>query len=89
MTINQIQKLQQTEYSDHYSVFDKNGNKICDVGAIQDAWLMCSLDVTRYYKKVKIILDQIVSIPSIRMDDDKQLKEQKILQESSSIPFIP
>lgn len=89
MTINQIQKLRQTEYSDYYSVFDKNGNKICDTGVVQDALLMCALDVTRHYKKVKIILDQIVSVPSIRMDDDKQLKEQKILQESTSIPFTP
>jgi hypothetical protein len=40
--MNQIQKLQQIEYTDHYSVFDKNGKKICDTATIQDAMLMAS-----------------------------------------------
>jgi hypothetical protein len=87
--MNQIQKLNQTEYSNYYSVFDKNGRKICDASSIEDALMMCSFDSTRTYKQVKIILDQIVNVPFTRMEDDKQLKEQKILNESNSKPFKP
>ncbi len=86
--MNQIQKLHQTEYSDYYSVFDKNGKKICDTATIQDAILMVSFSEGRTYKQVKILLDQIVNIPSSRMDDDKQLKAQNILPERMADPVI-
>jgi hypothetical protein len=86
--MNQIQKLQQTEYTDHYSVFNKDGNKVCDVGAIQDAWLMCALDPTRHYKKVKIILDQVVNVLYENMEPDKQLKSQNILPDNQQEPFV-
>lgn len=86
--MNKIQKLNQTEYSDHYSVFDKNGNKICDSATLEDALLMCSFDSTRTYKQVKILLDQVVNIPSMRMEDDKQLKEQNILPDRMADPFV-
>jgi len=68
--MNQIQKLQQIEYTDHYSVFNRNGNKICDSATLQDALLMCSFDSTRTYKQVKILMDQVVNVPSTRMEDD-------------------
>ncbi len=87
--MNSLQKLQQIEYTDHYSVFDKHGKKICDAASIQDAIMMCSFDSTRHYKQIKIILDQVVNVPSLRMEDDKQLKGQKILPERQEVPFTP
>jgi hypothetical protein len=86
--MNNIQKLNQIEYTDHYSVFDKNGKKICDVASIDDALMMCSFVSTRTYKQVKILLDQVVNIPSMRMEDDKQLKEQNILPDRMADPFV-
>jgi hypothetical protein len=87
--MNSLQKLQQIEYTDHYSVYNKIGNKICDVSCLQDAVMMCSFDSTRYYKQIKIILDQVVNVPFQRMEDDKQLKGQKILPERQEVPFTP
>lgn len=86
--MSEIQKLTQIEYTDHYSVFNKNGNKICDTATIEDAILMCSFDSTRTYKQVKILLDQIVNVPSTRMEDDKQLKGQNVLPDRVAEPFI-
>jgi hypothetical protein len=86
--MNQIQKLQQIEYTDHYSVFDKNGKKICDTATIHDAMLMVSFEEGRTYKQIKILLDQVVNIPSTRMEDDNQLKAQNVLPESMAEPVI-
>ncbi len=73
---------------DHYSVFDKNGNKICDTPSIQDAIMMVSFSEGRTYRKIKIIMDQIVNVPSFRMEDDKQLNPQNILPDRMQEPFI-
>lgn len=86
--MSQLKKLQQVEYTDYYSVFDKNGRKICDTATIDDAVLLCSFDKTRTYRQVKIILDQVVNIISEKLEDDKQLKEQKILPDRMAEPFI-
>lgn len=86
--MSKIQKLNQIKYIDHYSIFDKNGIKILDCGSVEDAIMMCTLDKTRTYKQVKILLDQIVNVHSTRMDDDKQLKEQNILPERQQEPFV-
>jgi hypothetical protein len=86
--MNQIQKLQQIEYADHYSVFDKNGKKICDTATIEDAMVMVSFAEGRTYKKIKILLDQIVNIPSTRMEDDNQLKSQNVLPERMAEPVV-
>ncbi len=85
--MNEIQKLNQIEYTDHYSVFDKTGRKICDCGAIYDAIAMCSYDATRTYRQVKIITEKIINISSYKLEDDKQLKEQKVLQQSELEPL--
>jgi hypothetical protein len=34
----------------------------------------------------KVLLDQIVDVPSTRMDDDRQLRAQVILPQSDAIP---
>jgi hypothetical protein len=73
--MNQIQKLETTEYTDYYSVYDKNGRKLCDSPSIQDTLMMVTLGEGRTYKKIKILLDQIVNISSMRMADPKQLQE--------------
>ena len=72
----------------YYSVFNKNGMKICDTATLSDALLMCSFDTTRTYRKIKIITDQIVDISSVRLDDDKQLKSQNILPDRQAIPVV-
>jgi hypothetical protein len=87
--MNKTEKFNQLVWADHYSVFDKNGNKICDTSSIDDAMMMSSFDVGRTYKKIKILLDQIVNIPFVKLEDDKQLNPQKILQENTDIPFNP
>jgi hypothetical protein len=86
--MNQIQKLQQIEYADHYSVFGKTGNKICDIATLEDAIMMFSFDSTRTYRQIKIMMDQVVNIPSLRMEDDKQLSAQNILPERQQEPFV-
>ena len=83
-----MQKLKQTEYSDHYSVFDKNGKKVCDSSSIEDTLMMVSMGQQRTYKQVKILLDQIVNISSQRMEDDKQLEPQNILPDRQQEPFV-
>lgn len=87
--MNQLQKLHQTEHTNYYSVYDNKGRKICDTASIQDAIMMCSFDSSRTYTQVKIILDQIVNIPSYKMEDDKQLEAQNILPERQEVPFSP
>lgn len=86
--MNQLQKLRQIEYMDHYSVFDKNGKKICDVANIQDTLMMVSMGEGRTYKQVKILMDEVVNIASMRMEDDKQLEPQNILPERQQEPVI-
>lgn len=86
--MNQIQKLEQIEYFDHYSVFDKFGNKICDTATLTDALVMCSFDETRTYRQVKIIMDQVVNVPYIKMDGPRQLKSQNILSDRQAIPVV-
>jgi hypothetical protein len=85
--MKQLQKIKQIEYTDHYSVFDKTGKKICDVASIQDVMMMVSLGQGRTYKQVKILSDQVINVPSTKMPDDKQLKAQNILPERQAVPF--
>jgi hypothetical protein len=85
--MNQLEKISRIEYS-NYSVFDKNGKKICDCSSLIDALMMCSFDSTRTYRQVKVLSDQVVNIFSERMDDDKQLKSQNILPDREAIPVI-
>lgn len=86
--MNQIEKLTRVNPVDHYSVFNKNGKKICDVATLEDAEMMCSFDHSRTYKKIKVLLDQVVNIHSYRMEDDKQLNPQNILPDRTAEPFI-
>jgi hypothetical protein len=66
----------------------KNGKKICDTATVQDAMVMVSFVEGRTYRQVKILLDQVVNIPSTRMEDDNQLKSQNILPERMAEPVI-
>jgi hypothetical protein len=86
--MNQIQKLETTEYTDYYSVYDKNGRKLCDSPSIQDTLMMVTLGEGRTYRKIKILLDRVVNILSIRMEDPKQLQEQKILPDRTAEPVV-
>ena len=86
--MNQLKKLNQIEYTDYYSVFDVNGNKICDTASIQDAMMMVSFVEGRTYKKIKIMMDQVVNIPSFKLEDDRQLNAQNILPDRTAEPFI-
>ncbi len=74
-------------YTDYYSVYDENGKKICDASNIDDAIMMVSLKSGRTYKKINIMLDQIVNVPFQRMEDDKQLKEQRVLPDRQQEPL--
>lgn len=74
-----IQKLDIIEYVGYYSVFDKFGNKICDTATVDDALVMCSFDETRTYRQVKIVMNQVVNVPYIKMEGPRQLNPQNIL----------
>lgn len=86
--MNQIQKLEKTEYADYYSVYDKNGRKICDSPSIQDTLMMVNIGEGRTYKKIKVLLDHVVNVSSMRMADPKQLQEQKVLPDRTAEPVI-
>ena len=86
--MNQIQKLEMTQYTDYYSVYDKNGRKICDSPSIQDTLMMVNMGEGRTYRKIKIILDQVVNVSSMKMADPKQLQEQKVLPDRTAEPVI-
>jgi hypothetical protein len=86
--MNQIKKLETTEYSDYYSVYDKNGRKICDSPSIQDTLMVVSLGEGRTYKKIHLLFDRVVNISSMRMEDPKQLQEQKILPDRTAEPVV-
>ena len=86
--MNQIQKLEMTQYTDYYSVYDKNGRKICDSPSIQDTLMMVNMGEGRTYKKIKILLDHVVNVSSMRMADPKQLQEQKVLPDRMAEPVI-
>lgn len=86
--MNQLQKLKRIEPVDYYSVFNKDGKKICDVATLEDVKMMCSFDQSRTYKKVKVLVDQIVNIPYFKMEDDKQLNPQNILPDRTAEPFV-
>lgn len=73
---------------DNYSVFDQNGNKICDTADVRDAVMMTSFAPGRTYRKNKALMDQVVNISSSKMEDDKQLNPQNILPDRTAEPFI-
>jgi hypothetical protein len=70
----------------YYSVYGKNGSKICDCSSIQDAIMMVQFDPdNRTYREQKFIFDQIIDVISTI---DKQLPGQLGLPESKdSLPF--
>lgn len=77
----------------YYSVYGKNGNKICDCSSVHDAIMMVEFDPqNRSYREQKFILDQIIDISSTT---DKQLPGQLGLPDSKdSLPseennFLP
>ena len=72
----------------YYSVFDSKGKKIADCGNIQDAITLVSFNPTRTYRQVKHLNPETVNVPHVRLDDDLQLPEQKILPQSELEPFI-
>jgi hypothetical protein len=86
--MNNLDTIKIFEYSDCYSVYTKTGTKICDTASIVDAEMMISFDKTRFYKKNKVLVDQIVNIPYKKIEDDLQLKEQNILPDRQQDPFI-
>jgi hypothetical protein len=71
-----------------YLVIDRrDGRQICECGSIQDATMVARIDEDhREIRLRKILLDQIVDVPSTRMDDDRQLRAQVILPQSDAIP---
>ena len=72
-----------------YIIYDvRSGQEICQCSSIQDAMLMVSFQPNyRKYKQRKLILDQIVDITSEKLPDDRQLSPQRILNESTAVPF--
>ena len=72
----------------YYSVFDRDGKKIVDCNSIQDAIMLVEFDNTRTYRQIKNINPETVNVSCIKLADDLQLSEQKILPQSELEPFI-
>jgi len=72
----------------YYSVFDKNGKKISDCASIKDAIMLVELGENRTYRQIKNINPETVNVSCIKLADDLQLFEQKILPQSELEPFI-
>lgn len=72
----------------YYSVFDKNGKKISDCASIKDAIILVELGENRTYRQIKNINPETVNVSCIKLADDLQLSEQKILPQSELEPFI-
>ena len=72
----------------YYSVFDKNGKKISDCASITDAIMLVELGENRTYRQIKNINPETVNVSCIKLADDLQLSEQKILPQSELEPFI-
>ena len=72
----------------YYSVFDKNGKKISDCASINDAIMLVELGKNRTYRQIKNINPETVNVSCIKLADDLQLSEQKILPQSELEPFI-
>ena len=72
----------------YYSVFDRDGKKIVDCNNIKDAILMVEIGENRTYRQIKNINPETVSVSCIKLADDLQLSEQKILPQSELEPFI-
>jgi len=72
----------------YYSVFDRDGKKIVDCNSIQDAIMLVELGENRTYRQIKNINPETVNVSCIKLADDLQLSEQKILPQSELEPFI-
>ena len=72
----------------YYSVFDRDGKKIVDCNNIKDAIMMVELGENRTYRQIKNINPETVNVSCIKLADDLQLSEQKILPQSELEPFI-
>ena len=72
----------------YYSVFDRDGKKIVDCNNIKDAIMMVELGEKRTYRQIKNINPETVNVSCIKLTDDLQLSEQKILPQSELEPFI-
>ena len=72
----------------YYSIFDRNGKKISDCSSIRDAIILVELGENRTYRQIKHINPQTVNVSCIKLADDLQLSEQKILAQSDCQPFI-
>jgi len=72
----------------YYSIFDRDGKKISDCSSIRDAIMLVELGENRTYRQMKHINPQTVNVPYIKLPDDLQLSEQKILPQSEWQPFI-
>jgi len=72
-----------------YIVYDvRDGREICQCASIQDVMMMLAFDPDhRKYKQRQFILDQIVDIGAEKLPDDLRLNPQKILAESTAVPF--
>jgi hypothetical protein len=73
-----------------YEILNENGIRICQSATLEDAQIMCSFGFRRTYRQIKIakkIPDQIVNVSYTEMENDKQLKEQLILNQGTQQPF--
>ena len=72
-----------------YIIYDvRNGREICQCASVQDALMIVAFDPDhRKYKQRRLIMDQIIDVLSEKLPDDLRLNPQRILNESTAVPF--
>jgi len=78
------------EQPHYYEVRNENGERYCHCGSMIDVEYMLKRYPTFTYEKIYFPPSpKTVDVPYVRLDPDKELPEQKILQQSELEPFIP
>jgi len=86
--ISRKSELLKKELRKYYEVQNMEGFRFCQCGSEKDAQMMCNLNPGFTYT-IHFLppTPKIVNVPHVRVEDDKQLMEQKILQQSDLQPL--
>ena len=81
--------IKKTDTPHYFEVRNLDGKRYVQCGNEQDAKDLCEMHSGFTYEKIYLPhTPKTVNVPHVRLDDDLQLPEQKILNESELEPFI-
>lgn len=85
---NKKSELLKSELRKYYEVQNTEGLRYCQCGCERDAQIICDLNPGFTYTTHFLPpTPKTVNVAHTRLEDDKQLPEQKILQESNLQPL--